>query len=686
MSKWLARGATAGAILGGIENLCVLFTSYNPPLSLLLLNSGMLIGAGTMVGGFVGALQKKSGDAPGAIVPLVSGVTFVWLLDKAIEAAHFRGYPVVFGLLALGLGIWIFFRIAKELSERFPRRSQLELSVALAMLFLSVWLVSGRYLTKEVLGSYISLSALAINALLVLGLGLGYVALDRWVARARPGSPESAGLVCTAILGASVVVVVGIWVWSQSTLPQMNFVAADRALVDGRVGTNVLLVSIDTLRADHLSVYGYSRATTPFLEELARESIVFENAVSPARWTLPAHASLFTGKFPGRHGAQFITKRNPDLPWSSAAPLDSSHETLAELQASNGYRTAAIVGNAAYLHHTLGIAQGFETYDDRHWRTIGFTSVLQSWLKLSPFAFDGLEKSYRSAGAISETAIAWLGSTGREPFFLFVNFMDPHDPYHPPAPYDTRFGVREWFLPNPGDAILMGERGIDPREQRHFEALYDGEIRYVDRELQRLVEELRRIGRYHSTMIVVTSDHGEFFGEHGLWGHGKGPFDEVHRVPLLIKFPQSRPAGRDDAQIGTTDIFPTILQTLELPIPAGIDGAAYPSNERRVVIEQRPNPNLIKRYGDRFARGYLGVYRYPWKLVRYSDGSQSLFNLASDASESDDVLTREEDIVRALEEELNAYVASIESRADEPSFEGINDETRKMLRSLGYLR
>ena len=344
------------------------------------------------------------------------------------------------------------------------------------------------------------------------------------------------------------------------------------------------------------------------------------------------------------------------------------------------------MANAAYLHRSLGMAQGFELYDDRIWRRLGSENVLYSWLKLSPYTFEGLQKSYRSASSISDTAIRWLSSTDARPFFLFLNYMDPHAPYYPPAPFDTRFEGRDLFLASPRDAILFGERGIESREQRHFDAVYDGEISYVDRELGRVVAELERTGRYDSTMLIVTSDHGEFFGEHDLWEHAVGPFDEVHHVPLLIKFPRSRAAGRVKTWMGLTDVFPTILSTLEIEIPEGLDGRAFPSEGGPIVIEQRPNTNLFRTHGERFARGYIGLYRHPWKLVRYSDGSRSLFNLASDPAETQDVLAIQRDVARDLEAELNTYEASIVPGPEKPSFDSVGQETRERLRSLGYLR
>ena len=305
LSKWIARGAMAGSILGGIDNLPALLTWFNPPLGLLLWNWGLLLSGGIVLGVLVAHTRGDDGDFGDERALFISGVAFLWLADKAVEAARFRGFASVLGLLALGLSILILLGAQRKILERSTPGVNPELSLASTVLLLSVWLVLGRHLTKTILGSYVSMNALVVNGLLAVALGLIYVALDRWLARSRVPSPRSTHMALASV-AVSLGAIVGLWLFSQLAASRLDFETRGSVLVNDDVGTSVLLVSIDTLRADRLSVYGYPRTTTPFLEKLAKDSVVFEKVLSPASWTLPAHASLLTGKLPGRHGARFV--------------------------------------------------------------------------------------------------------------------------------------------------------------------------------------------------------------------------------------------------------------------------------------------------------------------------------------------------------------------------------------------
>ena len=305
---------------------------------------------------------------------------------------------------------------------------------------------------------------------------------------------------------------------------------------------NLLLVTLDTTRADHLGPYGYPRPTTPRLDALARDAVLYTRAVSTSSWTLPAHASLFTGRFPWSHGARYDPEGPLVLADAIEAPrairargLSPGAETLAGRLAAAGYDTAAVVGGP-WMLRSFGLAEGFAHYDD-----------------------DGItEYRGRRAEDVARGARAWLAdwhdSGDGRPFFLFLNFFDPHFPYDPPPPHDRAF--------------LPPDVEPDSRRRAQWKALYDGEIRYVDEQLGSVLDLLEERDLYDDTWIVVTADHGELFGEHGEWGHGGHLYQELVAIPLLVKPADARGAGREEAsRVQVQQLFRAVQ--LAAPLESG---------------------------------------------------------------------------------------------------------------------
>jgi len=311
-------------------------------------------------------------------------------------------------------------------------------------------------------------------------------------------------------------------------------------------GLNVLFISIDTLRSDHLGCYGYGRNTSPHIDALAARGVRLENHIASAPSTLPSHASMMTSLYPSAHGAEVRTKRS----------LGDEVLTLAEALQREGYRTAAFTGGGQ-LNRSYHLDQGFDVYSDRG----------------------------GGVGPVVNRTIQWLdaGEDGGRPFFLFVHTYEPHHPYNPPAPYDSRFTVPE-MLAKFGNRVPIdlledvkrGERVLRPGELEHIEALYDGEIRYTDDHLERLFESLRDKGLWERTLVIFTSDHGEEFGEHGVVGwHGHTLYDELLLVPLIVRFPGDALAGRVvTAQTRSVDLYPTILDVVGVKPPDRIQGVS----------------------------------------------------------------------------------------------------------------
>jgi arylsulfatase A-like enzyme len=422
-----------------------------------------------------------------------------------------------------------------------------------------------------------------------------------------------------------------------------------------RTSRGIVLVSIDTLRRDHTSLYGYRRRTTPGLEALARESVVFEDAVSTSSWTLPAHASLLTSTRPSVHGAT-----------SSKVALSPEWEGLPRALKEQGYFTQAMTTHV-YLSKDYGFGEGFDR------------------LHYLP--------ETRAEG-VTDQAIRFLEARGDSNFFLFLHYYDPHWHYDPPAPYDREFdpayrgdasGI--WW-----DFKELDADSIDPRDLNHIQALYDGEILYTDRHVERLVREMKRVGVFENAMVVVTSDHGEEFLDHGLWEHQKTLYEEQVRVPLLIKFPEGVSVRRRlvSDQVSLVDVAPTILDTLGAPLPPTFEGRSLLGAARGLKAEDvaeawaETEHTLDGSHKVAVRRGASSEK----VIFTLKDGGVEieLFDLKRDPGERSSLDAA--GARTALEGRLRAYLASSEARRSgktRPEVE-LSPEDLERLRALGYVK
>jgi arylsulfatase A-like enzyme len=363
----------------------------------------------------------------------------------------------------------------------------------------------------------------------------------------------------------------------------------------------VVIYLVDTLRADHTTPYGYARDTTPELAEFAKDAVVFESAVAQGSWTKPSVASLFTSLLPGRHRA--VQLRDS---------LDPGHVTLAEMLQAKGYATGAAIANSIIYLQGVNFDQGFDFFDGIH----------------------GAEKrpsKMVDAAGVVDGALEWLDERRGFPGFLYVHTVDPHVPYTPPPPYDRM------YEPHP----TAGHLAVDPRNDYHealdrdrFVAQYDGEIAYGDREFGRFIDELKKRGLYDRALIVFMADHGEEFQDHGGWLHGRSVYDELIRIPLIVKFPERRDAGRRVAQqVQEVDILPTILESMGLPVPAPPIIAGRPLQP--VIRGEAPEPPAVAEISH---RGYVahGMRTGKDKYIRVFSPAQAemYFDLVRDPKES----------------------------------------------------
>jgi arylsulfatase A-like enzyme/Flp pilus assembly protein TadD len=390
---------------------------------------------------------------------------------------------------------------------------------------------------------------------------------------------------------------------------------------------SLLLVTIDTLRADRVGSYGYAAASTPVLDDLARRGVRFESAHSAAPLTGPSHATILTGLYPPAHGV----RENVTF------LLDARRPRLAARLRSRGYRTAAFVG-AYPVAGAFGFAQGFEHFDDA--------------LHPNPGVGQGAE---RPGNEVADAAAAWLTGPGSGAFFAWVHFYDPHAPYRPPAPYGERFADR----------------------------LYDGEVAFADAQLGRLLEALGRAGHADDTFVVVLADHGEGLGDHDEQGHGILLYESTLRVPWIVAGP-GVPRGRVvAAPVGTADLVPTLLALLGIDVPPDLPGRSL-----KPAIEGRrlpPGPlyaeALFGRFNCRWA-SLRGWTQEEWKLI---EGARpELYHLPSDPGEVHDRAAQQPARVARMREALRAALHAMAPGGDAARPSTVSAEQEERLRSLGY--
>ena len=465
---------------------------------------------------------------------------------------------------------------------------------------------------------------------------------------------------------------------------------------------NVILIVLDTVRADHLSVYGYARDTTPNLKKFAQQATVYTRASAASDLTLPSHASMFTGLYPSWHGAHFSA---PDFPYGR--PLDRSVVTLPQILQAKGYSTLAIAANPAYLDPMFGLNRGFDVYDLRSPVFVNDRNrpffIRQGVRRLLGYVIDvaDFDMRTRRAEEINQDAIRMLEQVGgaNRPFFLFLNYMDAHTPYIPPGTFKSRFPGRDpsftleeyWRLK---DRVVNQHRKPSRNETEHLVSQYDGGIAYLDSELGELFARLKRLGLYDRTMIIVTADHGEAFGERQLMEHGVDSVYQSHiRVPLLVKYPGVNEGRTVDTPVSHVDFMPTVLDVLHYEGPKNLQGTSLRSEQigaRRYVISEA-FPGGESGAAAIPSRGHINLQKPaqavlsgPWKLIINSKGQRELYDTTTDVAEEHNLVAAQPEEAQRLESALVDYLQT------RPRFDlrrgHIARESLDGLRSLGYVQ
>ncbi len=438
---------------------------------------------------------------------------------------------------------------------------------------------------------------------------------------------------------------------------------------------NIILIVVESLRGDHVGCYGYTRDTTPATDALAADGIQFRRAFASSGWTMPSVMSLMTSLPPSEHGA--VSYRHA---------LAAERTTLAAELKRGGYRTAGIVANPT-LSGEYGFRRGFDLYAD-------FTILCDS--PIDAAAGYGKTEPGRARSTSAETtrlAVPWLAARKADPstpFFLFLFYFDPHYDYVPMPPYDALFTDRQYAGTQKGRGIpqLRGSR-IDAADQAQIMALYDGEIRCVDDQIGRLLSELRRLELYDNTLILVTSDHGEEFWDHGGTAHGHTLYEELLHVPLVIRLPGGRHSGlRIDTNAGLIDLMPTILEVVGLPVPAQCQGRSL------MPCLSGDGPSDVPLIAETSIEGRLAAIRVGSRkaIIEHSATATgdvlALFDLGEDPHERRNLVGTAQEADFAP---LPALLRSRGPRSHAPPLPdkqkpALNPAVLRQLRSLGYVQ
>lgn len=644
----------------------------------------------------------------GAIVGALFG-----LVESVVQLVQVPWWPlntptipmamVMYGLLnALVTGLW-----GLAVWRRMDQQA-FQLRTLIFSLLTMTYGLGGYYINSLWFPRLLALSSLLFTGCWTLAWLIGiWVLLKVRVVPSPPIPPKSGWIrrLAFAMLGLAVVAILSLipprlWIRSHQ-------VRSAQTMPGGAPRPNVLLIVMDTARVDRLSGYGYQRKTTPNLDRLTQEGVLFEHASSTAPWTLPSHASLFTGLYPTQHRAE-----------QSHPRLDDQLLTLAELMQHHGFQTAGFSNNP-WVSRKMNFNQGFEYFKDTWLRRGGSRIVNQIAIMNIVERLAGMVTRSRDDGAdFTNRHIRWWFRTMFNPhraFFLFINYREPHFPYRPPEPYRTRFLRHINHQVEKARHVTTVRRlasGSQPAPLIHFDQttrevlndLYDAEIAYLDAKIGELVEELRDRQLLDNTVVIVTSDHGENIGDHELFGHQFCSYETLLHVPLIVRYPRAFPSGMSVAQrVSLVDVMPTLIELLDLEtstIQVALPGQSWVGSslavprERGILAEyaaplgklpeyEKGTQPVDKRY---FTRDLKSLYSRGLKFIWASDGRHELYDLSQDPEETQNLSLQFPDKARALAAELQQRLATMEPIGRPEAVESMDEATHHELRALGYLQ
>jgi arylsulfatase A-like enzyme len=719
MYKWLVSSLLFWFFLASVEVSVILLTNvFSPPLGkgvlpslvdvrycIAALSTYALLSIPTAVmlwgsRGIVLWCKKKTGSAffdlnrmDILLLFALSLLLFKWisnLMPYLMDADHLPATPYLLIVFSIGLHAWITRHVRKTLS--YYRLHWL--CIALGAILLS------KTGYDVFMGSQLSITV-RVGLAVLAGAGVFFIArlfyylLDRVLSSQLKPTFATAFLFSILLLSGGAFTFFGL----TSSHPPLSILPHSTASQQDKdtSGRNVIIILVDCLRADHLGCYGYGKATSLSIDRLAKTGVIFENCIAPSSWTIPSVVSLFTGVYPQQHGMNSFGPLLPD-----------SLTNLQEGIQQSGMTTAAFITND-YLKHRLGYGKGFSYYYDHYLeqtfieyvasRLFFFNALLHfknnlfyprsvdpggaRWWSIGVPPFNH-EK--RSAEKVTDDVIRWLTNHRAEPFYIYVHYMDVH------SPYDTI-----WYS-------LFDRDQYDAQDEKgKLINTYDGRIAYVDRQVRRIWETLEKLGIADDTLLVVTADHGEELYDHGGIGHCTTLYEELIRVPLIVLHPSGE-VRRIPTQVRLIDLPPTILDFLDLPVPAHMrgnslasvltDASQLPQSAHAVSYTSRGRKSLTTEEGRKLWEQKVwnqGIVQESlrvdndWKIIIGDDGNTELYNLTEDGGENQNLQEVEREKATVLQKMLKEELSGIPSYIPKEQKLELSPDARNKLKALGYL-
>jgi arylsulfatase A-like enzyme len=627
----------------------------------------------------------------GTILKRAAWPALVGLLFGAIELARLRtgsyavsgrqlveilGVHAVLGL-AFGLPVVLVVALATKLwptgNDRYGGSSWRRLLHRLAPVapaFATLYAMGGITINVLYLPARLSAPSLAADATMAAVVAVTAIA---WAGRSRARLPDH------LVLWLALLVIGTVAVWA-SVPPQMARPPAAKGVGSGDRPPDIFLILLDTLRPDRLASYGGTRVSSPRIDDLASRGLVFERAFSTTNWTRPAVASLFTSTMPSRHGATEINRRiSPSLPLLA--------DSLSARRMAVGFFTSGV-----NVEPSDGYDRGVDIFHTETSRPLTSITLFMQHivLPLFPGTMRWLEGNHGPEDRIrpdrlTERALDWVRQVDRRrPVFVYLHYHGPHSPYDPPPPFAGTFSGRapvERLTEPPDD--WAGATALSADDRRQLIAQYDEEILWHDDQVGRLFDELQALGRLDHAVFIVVSDHGEAFGEHGVWAHNYGMFNEVVRIPMIVwsSFDWGQPR-RLQVNASLLDLAPTLIELAGAPVPTSFDGGSLlpwlegrRDGQRTVFIENPSNDEL-------------GVHTPDWIYFEGETGTGKerwLYD-PDDPEQTDNLADRFPEVVERLHLLVTERRAMDRSRAAEATTIEIDPERAEQLRALGYLQ
>lgn len=631
---------------------------------------GVVSGGVIRIGGYRVSKSQLAGIFIGVFVLLAAFAFLVFnVTDNNIISTV--GITVICILSGVGLAGLIVYVLDKGLrKERLVACSITLLVWLLVIIYGGLW-VNFSLLSEEAFFRPLSLltnvALLLLASLMSMGL---YILFLSMLKRYDPRRVKQAGYSLLLVMLCTFIIISSVGPFSVENATKIE-VLVDSEILKGK--PNILWIVTDTVRADHLSSYGYERNTTPNIDRIASEGILYENAISTAPWTLPSHASMFTGMFPSKHGA------DAEHLW-----LDDGFQTIAEVLRLHGYKTFAYSNNP-FISHRNNTAQGFDTLKATAGKRYEGMELAERLRIHRAVRF--VQKNLRmdqGAQSTNKVVKSWITDANQTeaPFFIFINYMEAHDPYQPPKSYAEPYlsksiSFSEAMEVNQDEAAtISGKVQISDKDLDVLRALYDGEISYLDFRIGQLVDYLRELNILDNTVLIINADHGENFGDHNLMEHILCVYDTLLHVPLVIRYPALFEAGsRVGEQVQLTDIYPTILDIVGIDWDSEeIQGFSllrkWEERERKFAIAEHAvwgwwlsKLSETNRQFDvsAYARRLMTIRTEEFKYIWASNRQDELYNIRQDSGELNNLIEARPEKASELRALLKEWLNSFEN-------------------------